>query len=221
MTEVTASGVVKWTNRDPGSLVQASQAQGDSVELALSKRERFDFIWATSAERTAQTGMVQSSRGYQVDTKTEYLYDNSSWRLAIPYAEFNFASKSIPTGGAYTSLGQATVDPTTSTDTTFVVAPVGDGQFRIVTPGVYGFSIYADVTSGFALTGQSQVVVSSSALALGTQYTRGYFSGGRSTMVPMPFYRVTVANTLLHVSGLNDTATSRNVDAILRIGRFG
>lgn len=82
MTELTSpDNIVKWTNADSGSLIQASQTQGDSVQAALSKRERYEFVWANDAERTAQTGMAEGSRGYQIDSRTDYLYRTSSWRV--------------------------------------------------------------------------------------------------------------------------------------------
>lgn len=139
MTDVTSpDGIVKWTTADPSSIVGASQAQGDSVQVAFNKRERYDFTWANSSERTAQTGMVQGSRGYQADTKTEYLYDNSNWRLSTPYALFN-GSYSM-TNGAWTST-VPTVDSSISTDTTFVT--VGTATFaylNFVNPGVYSIT---------------------------------------------------------------------------------
>lgn len=219
MTEVTTNGIVKWTSSDPASLVLESQTQGDSIELALSKRERFDFVWANSAERTAQTGMVQGSRGYQVDTKSEYLYDSSAWRLAIPYAEFTVAAKSIP-NAVYTAAGNLTEVTANTTDTNLITEGT-NGVFTIVNPGVYGFSVYATSDSGAGLPGQSHMVVSTAALSLGTQITRGYFSGGRDAMVAMPFYRVTASNTVLYMSIYQEHASAQNVSAILRIGRFG
>lgn len=219
MTEVTTNGIVKWTNADPSSLVQESQAQGDSIELALSKRERFDFVWANSAERTAQTGMVQGSRGYQVDTKSEYLYDSSVWRLAIPYAEFTLAQKSIPSA-VYTSLGNLSEVAANTTDTN-LVAEGANGVFTIINPGVYGFSIYSTSDNGQGLPGQSHVVVTTTPGGLGLHITRGYFSGGRDSMAPMPFYRVTAANTILYTSIYQEHAAAQPVSAILRIGRFG
>jgi hypothetical protein len=220
MTQVTTHGITKWTNDDPASMVQMSQAMGDSVDAALGKRERFDFTWVNSSERTAQTGMVQGSRGYQIDTKTEYLYDNSQWRLGLPYAEFSFAVKTIP-NAVYTALGQATIDNAASTSTTFVTAPAGDGRFLIVDPGVYGFSIYAEQPGGAPIDGQSHVVVSSSPAGVGVQYTRGYFTGGQSAMVPMPFMYLTSANTTLYVSCFQNIGASTTIEARLRIGRFG
>lgn len=222
MELTSPDNIAKWTIADAASLVQASQAQGDSTQYALNNRQRYDFVWPTSAERIAQLGMVQGSRGYQVNTKSEYLYDNSNWRLAIPYAEFNFPAKSMPAmGGVYTPLGQAAIITASSTSTTFVTAPVGQGQFMITDPGVYGFSVYGSQPSGVGLAGQSAVIISSAAAGTGTQYSRGYFSGGNGTMAPMPFFYVTTANTVVHVAAYNDTATPRDVAAILRIGRFG
>jgi len=37
------------------------------------------FVWADAAARTAATSMAAGDKGYQVDTKTEYLYSGSAW----------------------------------------------------------------------------------------------------------------------------------------------
>lgn len=221
MTELTSpDNIAKWTVQDPTSLVQESQTQGDSIQAAFNKRQRFDYVWPTAAERTAQTGMVQSSRGYQVDTKTEYLYDNSQWRLAVPYAEFSFAAKSIP-NNVYTQISAGAIDTPKSTSTTFVTLSGADGVFTLVDPGVYGFSIYAEESTGGAITGQSHAVVSTTAAGLGTQYTRGYFTGGQSAMVAMPFLYTSSSNTTLYISVFQNTGAAKSIQARLRIGRFG
>lgn len=135
--------IAMWDNGDPTSIVQESQTQGATIQAALSKRERFDFVWANSAERTGQTGMVQGSRGYQVDTSSEYLYDNSAWRLAIPYAEYSKGTQSIPTG-TYTQMTGWSLVSANSTDSAFT--SVSGGILTLVNPGVYNVS----VTSGYA-----------------------------------------------------------------------
>lgn len=73
----------KWTNSDPTSIAQASQSQGDSVQAALNKRQRYGFVWPTATERTAQTGMVQGSLGYQRDTDVNYFYDGAQWTPSV------------------------------------------------------------------------------------------------------------------------------------------
>lgn len=50
-----------------------------SVQNALNKRQRFGYVWANATARAAQTGMSAGATGYQIDTKTEYLYDGTNW----------------------------------------------------------------------------------------------------------------------------------------------
>jgi hypothetical protein len=115
--------------------VAISAAEGSSLANLMAKRERFDFTWADSGERTGQTGMVQGSRGYQEDNKTEYLYDNSSWRLALPYAEYT-ASQTNVLDGVISLTGNYVVDATQTTDTTMVTIP-SNGTIRFVNAGIY------------------------------------------------------------------------------------
>lgn len=82
MADATSpDSIVKWTLNDPVSLTQESQAQGDSIQAAFNKRQRYDFVWANDAARTAQTGMVEGSRGYQIDTRIEWVYLSSAWKV--------------------------------------------------------------------------------------------------------------------------------------------
>lgn len=72
--------------------VAISAAEGSSVANLMKNRERFDYTWANSTERTEQTGMVQGSRGYQEDTRAEYVYGSSGsvWQLtALPQQSWN------------------------------------------------------------------------------------------------------------------------------------
>lgn len=143
MTQTTSpDNIVKWTNSDPASLPVASQAQGDSVQAALNNRERYDFVWANSGERAGQSGMVQGSRGYQVDTRTEYIYDNSVWRLSTPHAEYTFSATPITSGGSPKPVGNLTFDATQSTSTTFTTtsASPATGQIIVTDPGIYAYT---------------------------------------------------------------------------------
>lgn len=220
MTQATSpDNIAKWTNSDPASIVQASQSQGDSVQNALSKRERYDFVWANASERTAQTGMVQGSRGYQVDTRSEYIFDNSNWRLAVPYAEYNNSGLTI-TSGVYSAFTNWTQNTTTTTDTAFT--SVSTNVLTLVNPGVYAFTITTDGSpnsSGFVdftMDVAHNQIISLSA-----------FTSGVSTCV-VPFYRATASNTLIYMwviqtSGSNGTisSTATNPTVRLRVGRFG
>lgn len=203
--------IAKWTSGDPTSIVQESQTQGDSIQAALNNRERYDFVWANSSERTAQTGMVQGSRGYQVDTKSEYIYDNSAWRLSTPHIEFT-ASKSIPNANPV-GIGTLSIDTPASTSTTFVTA-VADGQIRIVEPGIYGITVSVDWVS--AATGDTRVDISTVAPPSdGGTIVRGFISSTiRFVSASVPNKRITAANTdiyfhIVQTSGANKTGNSR------------
>ena len=120
--------------------VAISAAEGSSVANLMKNRERFDYTCADSTERTGQTGMVQGSRGYQEDTRTEYIYDSSAWRLAVPYAEYT-ASISSAAESTLLLAGNFSVDSTNSTDTTMVTLP-SSGAINIVRPGIYSISSF-------------------------------------------------------------------------------
>lgn len=216
MTEVTTNGIVKWTNRDPASIVQASQAQGDSIETAFGKRERFDFVWANSAERTGQTGMVQGSRGYQIDTKTEYLYDNSNWRLATSYSEWNHGPQVVGTG-VEAQATALTINNTLSTDTAFITT-TGAGIINFVNPGIYAVSwtitlnAGAPGTQGYASVAYGPAganIISLAAFAL---------TGG--VTVSIPFLRTTASNTTANLRLYQNSGANTTMSSILRIGRI-
>lgn len=65
-----------------------------STQTALNKRQRFSYIWASAAARTAQTGMSAGSTGYQVDTGVSYIYNGTAWinPSAPVYGNFTFVS---------------------------------------------------------------------------------------------------------------------------------
>lgn len=127
----------------PASLVTVSQTMASSIQAAFDKRERYDYVWANSAERAAQTGMVQSSRGYQIDTKSEYLYDNSAWRLAVPYAEYSKGSQGV-NSGVYTGVSGWSVVSSATTDTNLV--SITNYVVTFINPGVYNISM----TTGYS-----------------------------------------------------------------------
>lgn len=66
----------------PASEITNLSTMAASIQTALGFRTRFDFVWPTITERTAQTGMVDGSRGYQIDTGYDYRYNGTVWRNA-------------------------------------------------------------------------------------------------------------------------------------------
>lgn len=209
-------GIAKLNGSGPASLVQSSQTQGDSVQTALLKRMRYDYVWPTSTERTAQTGMVQGSRGYQVDTKTEYLYDNSAWRLALPHAEFT-ASKSIA-NATVTTVGTFTYDSSASSSSNFITIGA-DGILIAVSPGVYAISTLS--SQGPVMTGRSFLDLALSSddsqiiqrVSINVAEDKGSIS--------MPNLRLTAANTSIWFKVYQSSGGSATVGTRVRISRIG
>lgn len=203
----------------PESSENESATQASSIHAQFAMRERYDYMWANSTERGAQTGMVQGSRGYQIDTKTEYLFDGGSWRLSTPYAEYNSASVTVP-NNAYTNIGALTYQSGSSTSSTFTSA-VGN-YVELVDPGVYGFSYYSATGGGIGLAGQSHSQASTNAdpNIVGDQLSRGYFSSGARSMLPMPFYFCAAAGQRIYFAYFQSSGSSQTISGVLRIGRF-
>lgn len=64
----------------PASEIANLGTMATSIQAALALRSRFDYVWANTAARTAQVGMVAGARGYQIDTGYDYKYNGSAWR---------------------------------------------------------------------------------------------------------------------------------------------
>lgn len=208
--------IVKWTNTDPASLVTESQAQGDSVQAALNKRQRYDYVWPTSAERSAQTGMAQGSRGYQADTRTEYIYDNSVWRLTIPYAKFDFSGGTITTS-TWTYLPLVSVNVSESTDTTFVTY-TSAGKMVVANPGLYSVSIYLRYSSTGGSWGVNSlrfIDLHAGNVAAGdipSQIMRGANIGQDNTIpFAMPNLRVVAANQTYTIDFFQSSGVTQTI----------
>jgi len=88
-----------------------------STQTALNKRQRFTFVWANSAARTAQTGMVAGSTGYQVDTKDEYTYTGSAWNLNQRIVAFPISNNVGDGSGLHTHTHNLGRTPTVAVPT--------------------------------------------------------------------------------------------------------
>lgn len=221
MTEVTANGIVKWTRKDPASIVQASQAQGDSIDAQLALRERYDFVWASQAERTAQTGMTQGSRGYQVDVKAEYIYDNSLWRLAFGYYEGTSTSGTTTTATA--SYITSFTESSSTTDSNMVIGNTGGATaVTFLQVGLYSICLIGKESSNAACGGQSQLVISSANTFANSagRISNNLFGGALMSTCVLPYYRVTAANTSLYFYFYNEAGANRNINATVSIGRL-
>lgn len=219
MQLTSPDNIVKWTGSDPGSIVQESQSQGDSIQAALNKRERFDYVWPTSAERVAETGMVQGSRGYQVDVKSEWIYDNSNWRLSTSYIVANGSTGAIATATA-AGTWNWTVDSSISTDTNFVA--FNPTNFVIALPGVYSIEIAGKENASNPVTGQSQLVLSTANTfaSVPGRFTNSLFGGALMSTAVKAFFRVTAANTTIYPYFYNDSGANRTMNGTVSVGRI-
>lgn len=203
--------------------VAISALEGSSVANLMKNRERFDYTWADAAERAAQTGMIQGSRGYQEDSKSEYIYDNSAWRLGLAYAEYT----SVTTGVAnsvVTSLGSFTLDASASTDST-MATPGGTGVIRIANPGIYSISSLCALKVGAGAndpaTSRTFIDVALSG-SIDPLQRMSCQTGEDRVSLSLPTYRVAVANTDLLFQIFKNTSGSAGtyVDTRVRIGRL-
>ena len=194
--------------------VAISAAEGSSVANLMKNRERFDYTWADSTERTGQTGMVQGSRGYQEDTKTEYIYDNSVWRLATPYIEFTGGTQSLSGSGVPDASSGWSVSTTNSTDTTLVT--VSGGTFTFVRAGIYSIMVTGSLSALGSIPYQN--VTTDSA---GNQHVSiGPFSGLPVGTVSIPAFRIASDNTPLYF-WITNTVASDYTNRTVRITRIG
>lgn len=215
----TPDNINKWTNTDPTSLVQMSQSMGDSVQTALNKRERYNYVWPTVSEQNAETGMVQGSTGYQVDIKTEYIYDNGAWRPTLAYAEFASASTSV-INSAFVNFGNLTIDNTYSTSTTFAVASTN--SITLVDPGIYSISAYCIADAAMGATVSFALLSSDpSPLVSASQLMRGPFAADNVAGLAMPFYRTVASSQTIYFTYRQNSAGTRTISARVRVGRIG
>lgn len=217
MTQLTSpDNIAKWTLQDPGSFVQASQTQGDSVQAALAKRQRFTYVWANDSERTSQTGMVEGSLGYQIDTQVDWIYRNSNWRvygsLMQPFTP-QYVNMSVGTGGSSigyvtVSAGWANVFVTVTLGTGFsigdahvqapTIAPV---SMTLLNAGSIklGFSNYEDISAGAA--GRYDGTALAGASVAGAPYPNGVLRFGYLSNNPIQFTPLSTTAPFTFVAG--------------------
>jgi len=203
----------------PESSSAESATQASSIHTQFALRERYDFMWDNASQRDAQTGMVQGSRGYQVDTKTEYLYDNGEWRFALSYAEYNkTAVQSIP-NVTETSIINMSLVTGASTDATFTTVNGATGAITITNPGVYALSLVVGMSGALGTTNYAAFRPDTTGTA--PPMSLSAFNAG-STTVSVPFLRTTVPNYLFYPRMYQSGGAAANtLYAILRIGRLG
>lgn len=199
----------------PESSENESATQASSIHAQFALRERYDFVWANDAERTAQAGMVEGSRGYQINTKTEYRFDNGVWRLAIEYAEFSTTKTIANAAGA--GAGVFALDAARSTSST-VAAPGTDGIITITNPGLYMISATTSFPAGVTNSGDSSLNIASGS----TTYGRTVVAAGQTYIfASAPAVFVTVPNTQIYIEIYQSSGASRSMVTRLSLTRIG
>lgn len=209
----------------PESSENESSTQASSIHTQFALRERYDFSWDSDAERNGQTGMVQGSRGYQSNTRTEYLFDAGAWRLAVPHTEWTFNSGAL-TGGGVWPVGAFQIDAATSTSQNQAVAASAPktGQIIITDPGVYAYSATMGTVGAVAFGGRTFMEVSYSsdvtnapAIVNRTSIVVGEDRG----TISVPNLRTTVANQAIFLNFFHGDTTSRTIAGRARLTRLG
>lgn len=186
-----------------------------SVQTALNSRQRYDYVWANSSARSAQTGMTQGSRGYQTDTLTEYIYDASTWRPAIPYAEYSSPNAALAST-SYTNFSAISINSGTSTSTTFATS--SGSVITCTQAGIYLISLYcvasAAVPVGFGLIG----IASDFTTNFASQIGRAQYAGDNTASLTT-IYRHSGAGGQFYFAWKQNDTTSRNHTATIRLER--
>lgn len=202
-------------NSSPLATASDFSTMASSVQNAFNFRERFNFTWANSSERTSQLGMVQGSTGYQVDTRSEYVYDLGAWRILLPYAEFNGPATTLTTS-AYTASNPITIDTSRSTSTTF--ASASTNIVTVTDPGIYALSVYGicsvSTTSSFLL------ITINSSTSFANQILRAYFTGNDVANGSRTYMQIAAGGTFYFWWKQIDT-TSRTFNFNCSIARMG
>lgn len=189
-----------------------------AIHDRLRKRQRYNYDWADSAARIAQTGMEQGSLGYQRNTKTDYIYDNGAWVLQLPYVEFNSGVVGLGDGD-YSGLGNLIYGSGGSTSSTAVTTTGGNGIVTVVDPGIYAVTMRTNMSTGSVGStriGFSDVSGGDNLAAFTTIY-----NGETDAYVSNPIMRFTGNNTPLKFWMSKRTAGAANITCQARIARVG
>jgi hypothetical protein len=191
-----------------------------SVQAAFNKRQRYQYVWANDAARVSQLGMSEGAQGYQIDTKTEYQYENGSWRLAAPHAEF-MASANLAPGAPVKLLGAFTLDTGNSTSTTFATPDTTAGAIKLVDPGIYATSTLTQIVAASSqVTGRTFLDLSTTADDSGLLVRSSINAGENYGSITMPNLRVTGSGQLLYYKAFHSAATTYEFRTRVRITRI-
>lgn len=190
-----------------------------SVQAALAARQGYTYRWPTGLERNNQTGMRQGDRGYEVDTHTDYIYDNSAWRVAVPYAEFTTATVTLASATTWATPSSISINSSTSTSTTF--ATTSGGTIVVADPGIYMVHVFswnsAAGGTGFVCT----AIASDYSTNFASQIGRGPFPSTDNVAQSVSYYRFPSANGTFYFAFRQGDTASRTYNATIRIARIG
>jgi hypothetical protein len=200
----------------PWSSVPDFSVLSSSVQTALDKRQIYNFQWVDQAARNAQLGMRQGDTGYQIDTKSEYLYEGGAWRLALPYAEFLSPTRTVALT-TYVAFAGILIQSGTSTSTTFATASVN--VITVPDPGIYLISVFSNcsvsVSGAFIMVGMAANATTN----LGSQVARGQF-GGDNVAMTTAVYRQASTNGIFNFWYNQPDTVSRSYQATIRVMRL-
>lgn len=215
-------GISYWTSTDlGGDIPTESSTQATSVQNALNKRQRYTYGWANASARTGQTGMTTGSTGYQIDTKTEYIYEGGVWRLATPYCEFVSPDTSV-TNSVFTNMGALSIDATNSTSTTFATSTGSDNKITFAQPGIYNVGFYAVADAAMGAT-VSFVLASTVADPTdgANQLMRAPFAADNVAGLAIPALLIPSANYSIYFYYRQNSAGTRTIHGRMRVARIG
>lgn len=202
----------------PGDLYSAeaiSAQEASSVQAALGKRERYDFMWATDTEQQNQTGATQGSRGYRTDTRTEYIFDQGAWRLFTPYAEMTFSGTSVP-NSSYTDCGALSFKSSTTTSTNFVSPH--DGYIIFAQPGIYSIQARWEVDSGSITMANNSFTTFTTTSSTSPAIVIAPFVGNISIAV-LSYHVTTNAGERMYFWCNQNSGGTKNLSGWVRVGR--
>lgn len=188
--------------------------QASSVQTALSRRQRYDYVWANATARNNQTGMLTGATGIQADTLIEYVYMKDEWTPSPLLLSFtstrsvNASSETDMTPWAFSGSLSNTASSKWHTVSTNLVT--------LNTPGVYSLSSRLSNinNSSTQLNGRNFV----SLKVNGATLTRTHFSFEDSAIVSIPDIYLG-AGTTIGSSVYQSTGGATSITATLNIAR--
>lgn len=183
-----------------------------SVQTALNARQRYEYVWATATQRTAQAGMRVGDTGFQLDTKSEYIYDTGGWRLRFSYVEYS-GSGSV-TNVTYVAP-VLSVNSGNSTDTTFTSNPSA-GVITFAQPGIYSI---AGICSTGGAVGTTNFLYFTTDVGHSNAVAISPFTALVAN-TNAPFFRTTAANTNLYIWLYQSSGSTQTMATTIRIGRY-